>query len=169
MEIFPTPGDVFEPNRFLVILSVIILFSALVLWPLGWLFRRPFLNREGPPPPVYPLHFTLARVFTTILVILSLFCYFFIRKNPEWIGAIDPLSLPGADGWTYRTIGAIPVILAVLVPVQLLILIPLWKGRNGTRVFRIHYSLVGLALLTFLLFLISWNLIVPGEFLSALF
>lgn len=168
MEIFPIPEAVFEPNRFFVIVSVIVFFSAVMLWPLGWFFRRPAMNTEGTKPPEYRLFFTISRYFATGLVYLSLLSYFYLRHHPEWMDVSDFTTQLGDAGWPDRLFLSLPSILGVLVPVQLLVLIPVWVHRHGTKIFRIHYSLVVAALVIFLLFLMSWQVVAPAQYMKML-
>lgn len=168
MDLFPVVEEVFEPNRFLVILSVIIFFSALVLWPLGWLFRLPKMNKPGAVIPKYRPFFTLARYFTLLLVVLSLVFYFFIRQHAELINQIAFQGLSPDAGLGYKLLMGIPTLLSILLMVQALLLIPVWTQKHGTKIFRIQYSLVVLALLVYFTFLVSWNLVVPAFYLENL-
>lgn len=159
---------VFEPNRFLVVFSLIILGSAMILWPLGWFFRLPALNKPGVSVPSYRRFFSFARYFTTLLILISFGSYFYIRSHPD---LIHTSSFPGITpdaGWLENLMLALPTMLSVLTFVQILVWIPVWSRHHGTRIFRLHYSLVVLALLVYLFFLIKWNLVVPGLYLEFL-
>lgn len=168
MDFFPVVEEVYEPNRFLVVLSIIIFFTALVLWPLGWFFRLPRMNKSGAEIPKYRPFFTFSRYYTIIMVILSLVTYFFLRKHADLINTNEfPAFSPDISSG-FRLLISLPTLLSILLIGQLVILIPVWSQRHGTMVFRYQYSLVVLALIAYTVFLISWNLVVPGQYLSHL-
>ncbi|MEA1875282.1 MAG: hypothetical protein U9N86_00315 [Bacteroidota bacterium] len=169
MEIFPRPEDIIELNRFLVIISLIVFFSALLLWPLGWVFRRPALAKADSKPLAYKAIFSISRYVSLLMVMIALLVYFFLSKHSE---LIDTLNFPGIDeaaGVWLNIFYSLPSFLVILFPLQLILLILVWTGQHGTQIFRIHFSLVSAALLTFILFLIAWNLVVPGYYFSVLF
>lgn len=169
MELFPKPEQVFELNRFFVIVSLIIFFTALFLWPLGWLFRQPRLNKDGKESPKYRPMFTIGRYLAMLLVIFSLASYFFLRKHVDIIDNLTFQGIVSEGSFLTNLMYSLPSILSVLVPVQLLLLVFIWLGKHGTKIFRIQYSFVSLALLIFLMFLISWNQVDPGYYFIELF
>jgi len=169
MEIFPRPEDLIELNRFFVIVSLIVFFSALFLWPLGWIFRRPALAKEDTKPLAYKLIFSVSRYLSIFMILIALLEYFFLKKHTE---LINTLNFPGIDesanAWL-NVLYSLPSFLIILLPFHLILLIFVWTGHHGTRIFRIHYSIVSVAMLVFLIYLISWNLVVPGYYFSVLF
>ena len=169
MEIFTRPEEVFELNRFFIIVSLIIFFTALFLWPLGWFFRQPGMNKDGKKTPSYRPMFTIGRYLSIIQIIAALVVYFYLRKHVE---LIDNVSFPGivsGAGFLSNLILALPSILILLIPFQFVALVLIWTGKHGTKIFRIQFSLVTLFFLIFLLFLISWNLVMPGYYFGELF
>ncbi len=169
MNIFLIPEDVIELNRFFVIISLIIFFSALFLWPLGWVFRRPALTKENAAPLTYKPLFAVSRYLSIFMILMAFLVYFFLKNHTE---LIDTMSFPGIDKTTnawQNILLSLPSLLSILFPLHVLLLVLVWTGLHGTRVFRIHYSLVSVAFLIFLIFLISWNLVVPGYYFSVLF
>lgn len=169
MEIFTRPEEVFELNRFFVIVSLIIFFTALFLWPLGWFFRQPGMNKDGKKTPSYRPMFTIGRYLSIIQIGIALVVYFYLRKHVE---LIDVVSFPGisADaGFLSNLMLGLPSILSILIPLQFLALVLIWIGKHGTKIFRIQFSLVSVFILVFLLFLISWNLVMPGYYFGELF
>lgn len=169
MNIFLRPEDVIELNRFLVIVSLIIFFSALFLWPLGWVFRRPVLAKRDTNPLTYKPLFTVSRYLSIFMIMMALLIYFFLKNHTE---LIDTLNFPGIDKATdawQNILLSLPSLLSILFPLHLILLVLVWTGLHGTHVFRVHFSFVSVAFLIFLLFLISWNLVVPGYYLKELF
>lgn len=169
MDFFPPTQEVFELNRFLVISCLIVFFSALFLWPLGWIFRQPRLAGKGAEPIRYKKGFTLSRYFAFLQVMIALLIYFFLKSHQE---LIDTLNFPGWDSSVSvfnRIFYALPSLFALFLPLQFFFLFWVWLGKHGTPVFRVHYSMLALSQLVFLIFLISWNLVVPGYYLSLLF
>lgn len=169
MNIFLRPEVVIELNRFFVIISLIIFFSALFLWPLGWVFRRPALAKENSKRLTYKPLFTVSRYLSIFMILMAFLIYFFLKNHAE---LIDTLNFPGIDKTTgiwQNILLSLPSLLSILFPLHIVLLILVWTGLHGTRIFRVHFSLVSGAFLVFLLFLISWNLVVPGYYLSVLF
>ena len=169
MEIFTRPEEVFELNRFFVILSLIIFFTALFLWPLGWLFRQPRMNKDGKKTPSYRPMFTIGRYLSIIQIGISLVVYFYLRKHIE---LLDAVSFPGIDadaGFLSNLMLGLPSILSLFIPLQFIALALIWFGKHGTKIFRIQFSLVTLFLLVFIIYLISWNLVVPEYYFGELF
>jgi len=169
MNIFLLPEDVIELNRFFVIVSLIIFFSALFLWPLGWVFRRPVLAKEDPKPVAYRPLFTISRYVSFIMILSSLLVYFFLKSHTE---LIDTLNFPGIDekaGVWQNILISLPSFLSAMLPLHMALLVFVWTGQHGTKIFRIHFSLVSAAVLIFILFLISWNLVNPGYYFAELF
>ena len=169
MEFFPRPEEVFELNRFFVIVSLIVFFTALFLWPLGWIFRQPGMNKDGRKSPSYRPLFTIGRYVAIFGVIISLVVYFFLRNHIE---LIDVFAFPGIDpdsGIVSNIMLGLPSLLSILLPFQFVILLFIWIGQHGTKIFRFQYSLVSIFLIVFLLYLFSWNLVVPGYYFGELF
>jgi hypothetical protein len=169
MDLFQRPEEVSELSRFFVTISLILFFSVLLLWPLGWFFRQPKFNRDIDGITKYKPLFTIGRYFSFILVVFSLLVYFYLRKNVDLI-YLD--NFPGYDknvGFLSNFIIAIPSLMASLIPIQLILTLLLLMGRHGTKIFRIQYLLVSLALLVFVLYLIKWNLVFPGYYFDLLF
>ena len=156
-------------NRFFLIVSLIIFFTALFLWPLGWLFRQPGMNKGGKKAPSYRSMFTIGRYLSIIQIGIALVVYFYLRKHVE---LIDSVNFPGIDadaGFLSNLILALPSILIILIPLQLIAMVLIWIGKHGTKIFRIQFSLVTVFILVFLLYLISWNLVMPGYYFGELF
>ncbi len=169
MELFPKPDEVIELHRFFIISCLIIFYSALALWPLGWIFRRPGLVKDDSKPLKYRPIFSIGRYFSIFLTLLSVVVYYFLRKHME---LIDASNFPGIDNTAdsiFNILIALPSLLVILFPVQLILLILILIGKHGTKVFRIHISLVTIALLIFLIFLFIWNLVFPGYYFTELF
>jgi len=169
MEIFARPEDVFELNRFFVIVSLIIFFSALFLWPLGWLFRQPRMNKDGKKSPSYRPMFTIGRYLSIIQIVIALVVYFYLRKHVE---LIDDISFPGiitGESFMSNLLLALPTILGLLLPLQFIALAFIWFGKHGTKIFRIQFSLVTICILIFLLYLNGWNLVMPAYYFGVLF
>lgn len=169
MEMFPAVSEVNELSRFLVVLSVIILFTGLFLWPLGWIFRQPKLAKKGEKLKSYSATFTIFRYFGMVVILMTLCSYFFLRGNSHLIDSFDFTSHFAQASGLRMMFLALPTLMIVFLPLQLIGMAVLWAKNDGTPVFRIHYALLLLAALVMFLFFVSWNLVVPGYFLSTLY
>jgi hypothetical protein len=169
MDLFQRPEEVSELSRFFVTISLVLFFSVLFLWPLGWFFRQPRYNRDIDGITKYKPLFTIGRYYSFILVGFSLMVYFYLRRN---IDLIYFENFPGYDekvGFLSNFVISIPSLLACLLPIQVILTVLVLIGKHGTKIFRIQYLLVSIALLVFLLYLIKWNLVFPGYYFDLLF
>lgn len=168
MNLFHRPEIVIELNRFFVIFSLIIFFSALFLWPLGWVFRRPALAKEDAKPLSYRSLFSISRYVSIFMILIALLEYFFLKKHPEIINALYFPGIDEAAGVGYNILISLPSLLSVMFPLHLILLIFIWTGHHGTQVFRIHFSLVSVAFMVYIIFLITWQLVFPGYYFAEL-
>lgn len=169
MELIRIGGEVVELHRFLLIISLIIFFSALFLWPLGWVFRRPSMVKKPGETTRYKPIFSISRYVSVVMILIALIYYFFLSKNTILIGSDNySLIVESADFW-HRLVYAIPSFLIVILPVQLMFLVFIWIGNHGTKVFKVHISLVSVSIIIYLGFMLSWDLIIPGYYFSLIF
>lgn len=169
MELIRIGGEVVELHRFLLIISLIIFFSAMFLWPLGWVFRRPSLAKKTVESVSYKPIFSISRYVSIVMVLCALIYYFFLSRNTNLIGVDNYSVIVEALGFWRGMVYALPSLLIFLLPIQLFLLVMIWIGNHGTKVFKVHLSLVSVSLIIYLGFMLSWNLLIPGYYLSLIF
>ena len=147
------------------------LLSALILWPLAWLLRKPwnikhrklFINVR------YGKNFTFFRYYGVVMIVICLMISGMLSQEVELMYWTDfPGIIAGAAIYQNVFI-ALPSLLGILLPLQLIWTIIIWTGKYGTSNWRIQYSLVSLALIAYLAFLINWNLVNPAYYAFWLF
>jgi CubicO group peptidase (beta-lactamase class C family) len=140
--------------HFLLLIVCLLLFlSAILLWPLG-LLRSIRLQREGKllsGSSRSPLIHALAGVVSGLDILFVAGLAFLIVSNPEALEfSVPPMLL---------ALSIMAVISSVLTVGVVLGLIPVWWRRLWNPVQRIHYTLIALAALAFVVELAYWNLL----------
>ncbi|MCD6347595.1 MAG: hypothetical protein J7L96_09275 [Bacteroidales bacterium] len=154
--------------RFGLALIFLILISALILWPLAWLLRKPWKKKTRKLFRAirYGRFFTFSRYFTSVLVIIYLLVSSMLGRHSELIYRTDFPGIVDGVSLYQNIVIALPAVLAILYPLQIIWLIRVWTGKFGTFNWRIQYSLISLALLGYIVFLINWNLVYPGYYIN---
>ena len=148
-------------ERLLLWFIFILMLTPLILWPLGFLLRKVSAVKQEKMPTVfrYGAGFAIPRYVAGVAVVFCFLVNLMLRIEPQLI------YWPELPGWMaglplYQNIFLmLPSLLVILAGVQILFSVWLWASRKGTRVFRIHYSLVTLLVIVYVWFLNEWNLV----------
>jgi CubicO group peptidase (beta-lactamase class C family) len=128
--------------------SLLVLFgSAVVVWPLGAIIRR-LRKRNREPNPAWRRALWVGWVVSALNLVFLLVVL--LSFGEELVFGVPTLI---------RVILVIPIVTTILSLVVLALTFIAWMRRQGALVGRLHYSLIALAAVLFVLFAGYWNML----------
>lgn len=133
-------------------LTLLVLLSAVLLWPVSFAIRRLRGNLD-----TVPQHQRIARWLAGVTAFLALAFSMGLGAVVMQTASSNPMMLAFGTPGSARPLFLIPPVLVPLSLGVLLACIGAWRRSYGGFLWRVHYSLVALACLGFVVFLAYWG------------